>query len=110
MGDILIAPTDGQPPSTLADADPGDLIRVRLTLFEFVSHSCWGIDLQPGEVLQCLDQEDGQVLVARRDGSRLTIDADCARFVAVEPFQGPLSTDEPEEPFGPSLTDFRPGG
>lgn len=82
----MIAPRharNGGSVRSLADASPGDLVRVQLIVFEFARTSCWDLGIRRGEVLRCVGTGDDGVRVVRKDGSDLRVPAECARFVAI---------------------------
>ena len=77
-------PSQDSPPRTLREARPGDHLEVRLTLFEFAEAPCWGLDLETGDRLECIDRSTRGVLVAHPNGNRQRVPDTCARFVAVQ--------------------------
>jgi hypothetical protein len=75
------------PARSLASLELGDLVEIRVILFELVRSQCWGLRISEGDVVQCLGNGDGFVTVARADGSRTDISEECAAFIGVEPFE-----------------------
>lgn len=75
---------NGEAVRSLAEVTPGELIRVQLIVFEFARTSCWDLGIRQGEVLRCEDGGVTGMTVIRKDGSRLHVPRECARFVAVE--------------------------
>ena len=70
---------------TLEDSRTGDLVRVDGFVGEVGNPRCgWsGLFLRQGEILQCIDYGRNGVTVARTDGSRTVIPAECAGSVGV---------------------------
>jgi hypothetical protein len=87
----MIAPSEPRSSRSLADSSPGDLLKVRLIAFEFSSTPCWRIRLRAGDVIQCLDSDPEQTIVARANGEELTIPEGCARFITVDTLQSHLT-------------------
>jgi hypothetical protein len=80
-------PESRMPARSLASLELGDLVEIRVILFELVRSQCWGLRISEGDVVQCLGNGDGFVTVARADGSRTEISEECAAFIGVEPFE-----------------------
>lgn len=78
---------------TLADSSPGDLVRVELVRVGVTMPRCGWMDrhVRPGETLQCVDDGEAGLMLARSDGTRLMIPHDCARSVGVRFFRDHLS-------------------
>lgn len=83
----MIAPSEPRSSRSLADSNPGDLLKVRLIAFEFASAPCWKIRLRAGDVIQCLDSDLERTIVARSNGDEVTIPEGCARFITVDTLQ-----------------------
>lgn len=75
---------NGESVRSLADATPGELIRVQLIVFEFARTSCWDLGIRQGEVLRCTEAGEAMVTVVRKDGGHLRVPTECARFVAIQ--------------------------
>lgn len=80
---VLQSTRNGGSVRSLVQVSPGELIRVQLIVFEFARASCWGLGIRQGETLRCVAAGEDNVTVVRKDGSRLRVPAECARFVAV---------------------------
>lgn len=96
------------PPRTLRDAQPGERLEVRLTLFEFAEAPCWAMDLEVGDRLHCLERSPAGILVAHSNGTRLRVPESCARFVAVQRMDVPSGEREGERRAGDGLADLQP--
>lgn len=80
----MIARIPDSPPLCLADATPGDLVQVRLIVFELVRSRCWHLPLREGDTLRFVQSGDETVTVARLDGSQVDVPHECARFIGVQ--------------------------
>lgn len=83
----MIVPDHRMPTPSLAGLDLGDIVEIRVILFDLVRSHCWGMNIAVGDVVQCLGTKNGHVLVARADGSRTSVPEECAAFIGVEPFE-----------------------
>lgn len=92
----MISRARDKTPRSLSDASPGDVVRVRLIVFELVRSRCWDLPLREGDTLQLVDASDAGVVVSRLDGSRLVVPSECALFIGVETIAaGAPSTEQP---------------
>jgi hypothetical protein len=80
----VIARIPESPPLCLADAKPGDLVQVRLIVFELVRSRCWHLPLREGDTVRFVETGDEAVTVSRLDGTHLAVPSECARFIGVE--------------------------
>lgn len=80
----MIARAPEPSPRCLSDAEPGDLVRVRLIVFELVRSRCWDLPLREGDMLQYIDGGGRDITVARLDGTRVLVPYECARFVGID--------------------------
>lgn len=70
----------------LTDLAAGDQVLVdRIRVGRAPDPRCEKMDLRTGEVLQCLENAEGAVLLARSDGRRILLPDACARSVTVKP-------------------------
>lgn len=72
---------------TLTGLGLGEMVEVREVPLELTSSSLSGSNLRRGEVVQCLGHNNGDVIVARADGSRSSIPAGLGRAIYVRPFE-----------------------
>jgi hypothetical protein len=70
-------------PRCLSDSKPGDLLQVRLIVFELVRSRCWDLTLQEGDLLRYVEDVEGGIRISRLDGTRVTVPLECARFIGV---------------------------
>lgn len=71
------------PPRCLSDSEPGDLLQVRLIVFELVRSRCWDLTLREGDLLRYIEDVEAGVAVSTLDGTRVTVPHECARFIGV---------------------------
>lgn len=72
---------------SLADLSHGDLVRVgHIRFLDEPDPRCRGVDLRTGEVVRCVENADGAILLARSNGTRVLLPDSCARAVSVRLF------------------------
>lgn len=70
----------------LIDVEAEDVVRVhRVRLGPTADPRCRKMDLHTGEILRCLENAQGAVLLLRGNGRRILLPDACARSVMVQP-------------------------
>jgi hypothetical protein len=69
---------------TLALVAPGDSVRIREILFAQLSSDCARIGVRVGDVLTCRSASAVQLDLSGRDGRRVLLNHDWARWIVID--------------------------
>lgn len=69
---------------TLATAGAGDFVQVRRILFNAIRDHCWELGIEPGGMVECVENHSDWVLVRLADGREERVTRDYAWFISVD--------------------------
>ena len=68
----------------LSDVDDGEQVQVVEIVFDAVRRLCPGLELNPGDVLDCVRRTPRSISLRRADGRTVVIDRFYASFIAIQ--------------------------